>query len=415
MDGPFLDKPNTDSLIDIDLRNNKLESIDCLQSALKKGLKVRKLLLNDNRLGHQFEKSSPDKVFEKYPDLEMLDMTSNEIKTLPVNVFKNQSKLTRLNLSKNYLSFIEFNFAHMTNLRRLDFSNNLLIRLDRAMRDKIDSFKLKSPEFMLGLRGNPIECSCDSLDFLEWIYRRQSMMMWYKHYTCLHNNTIARFDTLKDILDDLDFKCSMHLTVIISTSLLAFLVAIVGVSVLLYRHRWEIRFFCVKFVVNRRSYESSLESPNNFEYDAFVAYHSDDGDWIRDELYEHLDRKEPEVDDSDRFRLCIHGRDFIPGTRIEDNIVRAIESSRRTILVLSRSFLTSMWCEFELQMARMESFDKGRNLIIVVMLESIPAENMSKSLRLLILKNTYIEWFEDPVCKTNFWKQMRAALGTKQM
>ena len=152
------------------------------------------------------------------------------------------------------------------------------------------------------------------------------------------------------------------------------------------------------------------ESRNDYKYDAFVAYHRDDIDWVRDELYEKLDQKEDGTNDPDRFRLCIHDRDFTPGTSIEDNIVRAIENSRKTILVLSEGFLTSQWCDFELQMARMESFDKGRNLIIVVMLECLPAEKMSKSLRMLIKRNTYIEWFEDPVNKSNLWEKLRSAL-----
>ena len=135
--------------------------------------------------------------------------------------------------------------------------------------------------------------------------------------------------------------------------------------------------------------------------------------WVRDELHENIDQQFNENQkflDRNRFRLCIHDRDFIPGSSIEDNIVRAIENSRKTILVLSESFLTSDWCKFEFQMARMESDDKGRNLIIAVMLEPLPTEKISKSLRMLIRKNTYIEWFDDPIQKEIFWEKLRAAL-----
>ena len=166
------------------------------------------------------------------------------------------------------------------------------------------------------------------------------------------------------------------------------------------------RFFFIKFAERRNVYIEREGYRSLFEYDAFVSYHNDDLNWVRDELFKHLDTEGGESDPEDqstRFRLCIHDRDFTPGIPIEDNIVRAIENSRKTILVLSQKFLTSGWCEFELKIARMESFDKGRNLIIVVMLEPLKIENMSKSLRLLIRSNTYIEWFEDPNNRANSW------------
>ena len=111
-----------------------------------------------------------------------------------------------------------------------------------------------------------------------------------------------------------------------------------------------------------------------------------------------------------KFKFCIHERDFLPGNTIEDNIVNAIENSRKTILVLSDNFLTSGWCEFELQMARMESVRKRTNLLIAVILEPLSARNMSRGLQRLIRRNTYIEWSENPRKKERFWEKMRTAL-----
>ena len=230
----------------------------------------------------------------------------------------------------------------------------------------------------------------------------------------MYNDMKVGFDQIENLLDELDFQCSMNTAVKLSVGLLALVVIITGVSVVLYRHRWDVRFFCIKFVASRNAYVEHQGYRSLFEYDAFVAYHKTDLKWVQHELFKTLDTQGGKDDDGTdqpaRFRLCIHDRDFIPGVSIEDNIVRAIENSRKTILVLSQKFLTSGWCEFELQMARMESFDKGRNLIVAVMLEPVEIEKMSKSLRLLIRKNTYIEWFEDPGNRNNFWEKMRFAL-----
>ena len=80
-------------------------------------------------------------------------------------------------------------------------------------------------------------------------------------------------------------------------------------------------------------------------------------------------------------------------------------------MVLSKNFLQSVWCEFELQIARKECIEKGRNLIIAVMLEEMPVDNkMSSSVRRLIRANTYIEWPQDLGARNHFWDKMRAAL-----
>ena len=37
-------------------------------------------------------------------------------------------------------------------------------------------------------------------------------------------------------------------------------------------------------------------------------------------------------------RVCIHGRDWVPGAMIPDQILSSIEKSRRTIFVLSKEY-----------------------------------------------------------------------------
>ena len=203
------------------------------------------------------------------------------------------------------------------------------------------------------------------------------------------------------------------LIVKVSAVLLAFVILVVAVSFFLYRHKWDVKFFCLRFITNRKAYQQLNGTDTEYEYDAFVSYHKDDRGWVRDELYENIDMRDGEVDtiDQPRFRLCIHDRDFIPGEAIEENILKAIESSRKTIVVLSKNFLKSAWCEFELQIARKECVEKGRNLIIAVMLEPLSVEDkMSRSVERLIRKNTYIEWPEDPSRNDQFWNKLRAAL-----
>ena len=411
--GPFIENPNPNVPINIDLKFNKLESLAFLNDSAVRGLRIKSLYLNDNLLGRQMQAGD----FDNYHHLERLILTSNEIKELTGEIFINLTKLRILNLNNNCLWLINFEFTHMKNLTMLDLSFNSLTQLNAETRDRIDMMKTISPQFRINLRGNPLECSCSNLPFVHWIYNNRPLFANFETFSCVYNNSLVKFSNIEQLVLNLNFDCSMNLALKLSTSLLALVIVITGLSVFLYRHRWDVRFFFIKFVEKRNVYIEREGHQSQFEYDAFVSYHNADRNWIRHELYKHLDTEgvESDLDDrSNRFRFCIHDRDFTPGAPIEDNIIRAIENSRKTILVLSKSFLTSGWCEFELQMALMESFDKGRNLIIVVMLEPLKIENMSKSLRLLIRKNTYIEWFEDPNNRANFWEKLRRALGSDE-
>ena len=406
---PFIEKPNLNVPINVDLSFNKITSLAFLNDSVVRGLRIEKLFLSDNMLGRRMDET----VFENFHHLERLDLSSNEIKILTGNVFSNQKNLIVLKLAANCLWLIDFEFTHMSNLTVLDLSNNSLTHLNAETRDRIDALKRISPKFVINLQRNPLECSCSNLPFIQWAYEHKTTFVSFDLHTCVYHDKLVKFSNVEQIVRNLNFDCSMNIALKLSTSLLALVIVITGVSVFLYRHRWDVRFFFIKFAVERNVYIERETYRRVFEYDAFVSYHNNDVDWVRDELYKNLDEEGGEhdlVDNHARFKLCIHARDFTPGIPIEDNIVRAIETSRKTILVLSKSFLTSEWCEFELQMARMESFDKGRNLIIVVMLEPPKIEHMSKSLRLLIRRNTYIEWFDVPDKKANFWEKLREAL-----
>ena len=376
---------------------------------IQNGAIIDQLLLSENNLG-QFLSNDSVPQFAFYKDLRRLDLSLNRIKSLPPMIFNNLTNLEYLNLSSNSLIFVDFTFSNLNKVHTMDISNNLLVQLSREVRDQVDGLRAISNNFSMNLNGNPFQCSCDTLDFLQWILSRRSVFAYFDQYTCIFQSSVRSFEELHHMLGDLYFQCATHLIVKATAGFLSFVVLIIAVSLVLYRHKWDVKFFCLKFVINRNMYRAQQESSIVYQYDAFVAYHKDNLAWVRNQLFEHLGRKETDTDDVDksRFQLCIHDLNFVPGISIEENIIKAIENSRKTILVLSKSFLKSGWCEFELQMARMESINKGRNIVVAVMLESLPVVGMSSSLRLLIRRNTYIEWSEG--ADVLFWEKMRKAL-----
>ena len=92
--------------------------------------------------------------------------------------------------------------------------------------------------------------------------------------------------------------------------------------------------------------------------------------------------------------LSLHHRDFLAGHYIADNIFEAFSQSRKIIFVISRHFLGSSWCEYELDMARMQMFQENRDLLILILLEDIPVNKMPKSLLTIWKKVTCLRAFE---------------------
>ena len=394
--------------------NNMISFAGAFDYAIKEyGLKVTTLLFSDNKLERELREDDGGELLQHLADLTKLDFSSNEIKTLPQSIFKSLAELQYLYLGKNFLLVIRFQISHMRNLQFLDLSENLLSQLDTKFQSELESVKHNSPNFTVNMLGNPFQCSCETRSFLDWIDQKQSMFSHYEEYTCVYQNNPVLFKNMSKLLDTLSYQCSLIMIVKVSAGLIAFLIVVVALSVFLYRHKWDVRFFCLRYVTNRKAYQEYEGSEEEYEYDAFVSFHSDDQDWVWNELHENLDKIEEveETDNQPRFRLCIHERDFVPGDLIEENILRSIESSRKTIVVLSRNFLQSVWCEFELQIARKLCVEKGRDLIIAVMLEPLPTNiRISQSVERLVRKNTYIEWPTEPLERNHFWNQMRCAL-----
>ncbi|XP_035685947.1 toll-like receptor 4 [Branchiostoma floridae] len=176
-------------------------------------------------------------------------------------------------------------------------------------------------------------------------------------------------------------------------------------------YHWKIKY--LMFLLRRRNEDD--EEPmrgRRFVYDAFVAHNSEDIRWVVHELCHNLE----DVQDQPRYKLCIHQRNFLPGAPIVNNIVKAIETSRKTICVLTRSFLRSGWCEFELQLAQTPDnlFGKGGSCrLILVFLEKIPRPLLKKykHLEAVMDRDTYLEWPGDARGRPLFWRRLRAALG----
>lgn len=148
---------------------------------------------------------------------------------------------------------------------------------------------------------------------------------------------------------------------------------------------------------------------SKFQYDAFISYSSKDEAWVMRQLVPNLERP---TAGAPRLRLCLHHRDFRPGTAVLENIEAAIYSSRHTICVVTRHFLSSEWCSIEFQLASLRLLCDGSDVLLLVFLEDIPEYCLSPYTRLrkIVRRKTYLLWPEKPQEEEAFWVRLIDAL-----
>ncbi|XP_059055801.1 protein toll-like [Achroia grisella] len=242
--------------------------------------------------------------------------------------------------------------------------------------------------------GNLLLCDCDNRPLLDALNEHQNQVLDYNLTTCLDETPLTSVN-----IEDL---CALPPPALLLYSLapvVVFLIALLVTSGLCYYYRHELkvqlyaRGVCMCWVR-----EDELDRDKVF--DAFVSFSHDDKQFVHQILAVELER-EPYG-----FKLCIHSRDWVLGEWIPTQIAASVEQSRRTIIVLSRSFLSSVWGRLEFRTAHINAMQEGRARVIIILLEEVQDhEELDGELKAYLASNTYVKW-GDPY----FWDKLRYAL-----
>ena len=96
-------------------------------------------------------------------------------------------------------------------------------------------------------------------------------------------------------------------------------------------------------------------------------------------------------ENSNYFKLCIHERDWLPGQLISWNIINSVRNSRRTILILSKSFIESIWFKIEFHTAYYQMLEDKMDRLIVIVKGDLPdTDQLDKDLAFLLSTKTYL-------------------------
>ncbi|XP_078617930.1 uncharacterized protein LOC144885733 [Branchiostoma floridae x Branchiostoma japonicum] len=341
------------------------------------------------------------RTFKGLGKLEELDLSYNRIATITRRMFEGLENVTNLNLNLNQglgeiepyafyglgrlkslgfgfslkkiasyafvgldsLTFLALNFNQIARVGRHAFYG--LPKLEKLFlaKNKITVFEEETfgrvvrQASRIQFEENPsVYCDCRLFWFVEWARKNPDKTYSFDLYNCAGppeyaDTSLSNFNfnctSVNEFQPNLPLACALS-----SSAILFYMFAVFLIS---YYH-WKIKY--LMFLLRRRNEDDDEPMRGRrFVYDAFVAHNSEDIRWVVHELCHNLE----DVQDQPRYKLCIHQRNFLPGAPIVNNIVKAIETSRKTICVLTRSFLRSGWCEFELQLAQTPDnlFGKG--------------------------------------------------------
>ena len=341
------------------------------------------------------------------PNVTYLDLSDNSIQDIGNETFYLLRNLQYLYLGNNNLRAIG-GIVRVNTLIHLNLSHNSISTVSQEFVQLLNTSGLTN----LDLSGNPFDCTCAIEPFRKWILSDDKVILApNKMYIC---NTPGKLATLS--ITEINLDCKSHLLFYIIIGVPSGLALCLIVTVVIY-YRWHIRY-SLFLICHRYKYTSPEEddenaSLNRVQYDVFVSYaHENEPDlnWVLNDLQPNLEEG-PEP-----FRLCIgHARDFTPGTPLLEAITEAIHNSRKTIIVLSPSYLDSEWCYFETQHAWLRLLNEGKDVIILVLLKPIPDGKMTMWLRQFLCKKGYLRWPHDRPGQILFWRYLREMIKKKTL
>ena len=269
------------------------------------------------------------------------------------------------NIRQLHLSNIDLEEVHLERIPetvrviRLD-NNNLksipnTIRLLKEVAAAQNIKQIDEEGFEVSLGDNPWQCNCENIELLHFAQNHYSRIIDQVNFDCDH----LQDRDLRDLnIGDL---CSDNIFVfhIIGVLIPIICILIIGVVMSYYRDLIIIYIFSKpwgKLLVS----EEAIDKDKS--HDVFISYSHEDAPWVEAVLLPGLERPEDEV--HARYKCLVHSRDWVPGEAIPDQILGSVESSRRTVIVLSRDFVTSMWSNMEFRTAHSKAIKENVQVMI---------------------------------------------------
>ncbi|XP_070557406.1 toll-like receptor 13 [Ptychodera flava] len=285
----------------------------------------------------------------------------NQIKKIEPAMFRNLPSLEKVFLETNQIEYLPPDmFNGSTKIDELNLSNNKLTTISSTTGlQQLENLK------RLYVHHNPLDCDCELVWFRQWIDTNDNVIVKPQNTTCASGVNLMKFNP-----DDLQYRLYL------------------------------LKLLCKGYL----PIDDKEEPMGEYKYDIFISHSRKDENWVLNVLRPTLEN--PPYN----YKLCLDFRDFIVGSCISENIIDAINESRKTAFVVTKEFIESEWCYFELEMVRQKMFEEHRDIAILILKEDVPANRMPGLLQYLMRRGNHIEWSDNRQGQKLFWKKMENAV-----
>ncbi|KAK6169513.1 hypothetical protein SNE40_020554 [Patella caerulea] len=367
---------------------------------------VKRLYLNNSNI-HALQNAS----FIGLNNVEELYLNNNNITVIPSLSFPELGKLQTLYLNNNDIHRIEDeSLGHLESLRILALDNNMLEVIP------LNDLKQLLKNSHVSLAQNPWSCDFNFVcSFVDLLTSHSKMIMDSSDVKCTWDDDAYSISLLDD---EVQMQCSSNKTDFINSTIeqpqtkgrdvhIAALVTIsvatgiiFGVLILIYWKRDLIQVWCfIKYGWRVHNNTDDDDDDTKRPFDAFLSYSNRDELFVINELAPRLEHGEK------KYKLCLHYRDFPIGACIAETIVRSVECSKRTVMLISDHFLQSEWCRYEFQTAHHQVLTEKKNRLILILLHDIDHNKLDSQLKLYFKTRTYLK-YNDPW----FWDKLYYAM-----
>ena len=298
---------------------------------------------------------------------QVLKMSHNHIKDFEIKASEPLEYLRHMDLSDNLISEFHVNMSSMKNLDYLDLSSNKLSSLSSTTISQLNEIAALHDKktLTIDIGGNNLLCTCDTMDFVKWVLHSHPTNIMFvnsDHYTCTdrYSKQVTLHDLSLFALIVGCYKAYLLYVVIV--------IIIIVVSVYAYKRRYQLRHLWYKI---RKRCQHRDYNQQQHKYDAFVCFHRDDSNWIESEVRERLKH----------FKIVYGEEEVEFGESLPNVISKYIKESRRSILILSPSFVYSPNNSmFYANLIRENLMDTGNDTVIVVELKPLNRVGLDRTL-----------------------------------
>nr|KAF6436558.1 toll like receptor 7 [Rousettus aegyptiacus] len=336
-------------------------------------------------------------------NLETLDLSYNQLKTVPERLSNCSSSLKKLILHNNQIRHLTKYFLQDAfQLRYLDLSSNKIQIIQKTSFPENVLNNLK----MLLLHHNRFLCTCDAVWFVWWVNHTEvTIPHLATDVTCMgpgahKGQSVVSLDL---------YTCELDLTNLIlfslSISAALFLMVVMTASHLYFWDVWYSYHFCKAKV---KGYKR-LVSPESC-YDAFIVYDTKDlavTEWVLDELVAKL-----EDPTEKHFNLCLEERDWLPGQPVLENLSQSIQLSKKTVFVMTDKYAKTENFKIAFYLSHQRLMDEKVDVIILIFLEKPLKKSKFLQLRKRLCGSSVLEWPKNPQAHPYFWQCLKNALAT---